>query len=630
MLNLNKKLEAMDRKRSVSRKRSKGKRILRIFVILLVILLLSLIPTFQIYQAAKDAGKHGKALSEGYKNQNLDQMIKETVGVRSSLQAIDSWSVFLMWTTIIPIAGGYYQDLRGFTKAGIEELRAAEVILKGLEPSKAELGLTGQPQAGTDKVSQGIKILEKSLPNLDKVAPNFKKASAHVKNIDVNKYPENINGKPLKQYLTMAKNFIIGADIALRDARAALEIAPTALGQNGEKNYLLLFQNDKEIRSTGGFLTAYATLNANKGKIAPTGSDDIYRLDERLIEVCNKKICGDVKPPAQIVKYLPEADGRLRGTWSMRDSNTSPDVETSIKNFERLYKLLGQGISFDGIILIDTQVVEELIAVTGPIEVEGTRYSAEIDKRCNCPGVIYELERYAEVAAKGQEDRKAVLGVLMQEMLKKLLEADVEKIPMFVETVVRLANHKHIIFYMYDQKSQDALAKLNWTGKIKDYDGDYLHINDNNFAGGKSNLYLDQKVTQEIKKSGDKITKKITIDYKNTQKHDIWLNGINRNYVRFYVPLGSKLTFSKGSDNPVTTIENDLGKTVFEAFVVTRPDNSRKLEIEYEIPYQPKGEYKMLIQKQPGAKDFQYVIKSGSSTKADFKLEMDKEINFGI
>ena len=101
----------------------------------------------------------------------------------------------------------------------------------------------------------------------------------------------------------------------------------------------------------------------------------------------------------------------------MRDSNISPDVPTSAKEFERMYQLLGEGLPFDGIIYIDSQVVEELIEVTGPIDVFGTRYSSEKDPRCNCPNVIYELESYAEIAAKGEKDRKAVLGVLIQQIL---------------------------------------------------------------------------------------------------------------------------------------------------------------------------------------------------------------------
>ena len=95
------------------------------------------------------------------------------------------------------------------------------------------------------------------------------------------------------------------------------------------------------------------------------------------------------------------------------------------------------------------------------------------------------------------------------------------------------------------------------------------------------------------------------------------------------MPKGSKLISSKGSEDQVNTIE-DLDKTVFEAFIQVRPQNSRKLEVEYEIPYNPTGEYKLLIQKQPGAKDFQYKIKINGKKVEDFKLDQDGEFKFGI
>ena len=313
----------------------------------------------------------------------------------------------------------------------------------------------------------------------------------------------------------------------------------------------------------------------------------------------------------------------------MRDSNISPDVPTSAKEFERMYLLLGQGLPFDGIIYIDSQVVEELIEVTGPIEVLGTRYSSQQDTRCECPNVIYELESYAEIAAKGEQDRKAILGVLMQQILSRSVGADIEKIPQLIETIVRLANHKHVMFYLHDSKTQKAIADLNWIGEIKNLNGDYLHINDANFAGGKSNLYVEQVVTQDIKIEKDKIIKKLTIEYKNPKPFNIWLNGINRDYVRIYVPKGSKLISSKGSDDPVNTLE-DLNKTVFDAFIQVRPQNSRKLELEFEVPYVPQNDYQLMVQKQPGAKDFQYKIKINGKQVKDFKLDMDYEFKFPL
>ncbi|MBI2600898.1 DUF4012 domain-containing protein [Candidatus Daviesbacteria bacterium] len=625
MINLTKKLE-----RKPKSIQSRKKRWLIVSGILIFIFLITTFLAVRgVYTAGKGLSSHGKALATAVNSQNYDLILQEVKETRSSLGAINTSLNFLFWANFIPFMNGYYSDAKKFSAAGLEDLVAVETILNKLEPQKKELGFNNQPLAGQDRIAQGIKLLKASIPHLDSVEKNFDKASDLVKDINTQKYPEEFKGVKVRDLLTSSKNFIIGASLAVTKNRDALVVAPSALGEPSAKNYLMLFQNDKEIRPTGGFLTAFATLKVDRGQISTTTSDDIYRLDERLLATCESKICP-LSPPAPIVKYLPEVDGKPRKAWSMRDSNISPDLSVSAKEFERMFQLLGQGLPFDGIIYIDTQVVEEIIEVTGPIEVLGTKYSAEMDKRCNCPNVIYELENYAEIAAKGEQDRKAILGVLMQQILTRALGTDVEKMPQLVETVARLANHKHVIFYMHDDNTQQALAKLNWIGEVKKFGGDYLHINDSNFAGGKSNLYVNQTVTQEIntQKNGT-VKKKITIEYKNPQPFNTWLNGINRDYVRFYVPKGSKLLSSKGSEDKVNTIE-DLDKTVFEAFVTVRPQNSRKLELEYEVPYDPKGSYKLMIQKQPGAKDFKYKIKLNGKQVEDFILDMDKEFRYEL
>lgn len=597
-------------------------------VILIILVIAIIIPSIFIFWGLKKAISHGKLLVASYKEQSFDNLRKEVIATRNGLIEANLSLAALFWFRAIPILGGYYSDVKGVVGAGVEELIAVDKLLSNLESSKIELGFDGHPKKGPDRATQAVKILDKSLPYLNNIEDDLAKAASSVKNIDVNKYPEKFKGRDVKKNLEVIKNFIIGFSVAVKEGKEALTIAPQAFGIPAAKNYLLLFQNDKEIRATGGFMTAYATLTIRNGQVNSTTSDDIYRLDEKLLKTCLTKVCP-LTPPAPIVKYLPEVSGKPRSAWSMRDSNLSPDLPTSAKEFERMYQMLGEGLPYDGIIYIDTQVVEKLIEITGPIDVYGTQYSAEIDKRCNCPNVIYELESYAEVAAKGEKDRKAILGVLMQQILARLVGADVEKLPQLITAVADLANHKHVMFYMHSDREQQALSKLNWTGEIKAFDEDYLHINDSNFAGGKSNLYVDQTVTQEINISNGKVFKKITIDYKNPQLFNTWLNGINRDYVRFYVPKGSKLISSKGSEVAVTTID-DLDKTVFEAFVQVRPQNSRKLEVEYEISYQPKGQYNLLIQKQPGAKDFQYKIKVNGLQKLDFKLDSDKEFKFDI
>lgn len=624
LTNLNRRLNTTNRS---STSRGGFKKVAVRWIILLLFLVVAIVlPIKGAVDGLKETQAQSRALASAYGSQNFGQMVEALGGMKNSLSKADISLTFLIWLRAIPILGGYYGDIKGLTSGGVAELAGFETLFKELKPKEKELGFLGTPLAKQDRISQIIKLLEAAMPHLDKVKGNFKNASEAVKDIDTNKYPSNFAGLKLKETMTISKNLMMGTSYLVNDNRRALEIIPSALGLKEPRSYLILFQNDKEIRPTGGFITAYAFLKVDQGQISSTTSDDIYRLDERLQATCLSKICP-LSPPAPISKYLPEVDGKPRKSWSLRDSNISADVPNATREFERMYLLLGQGLPWDGIIYIDSQVVEELIEITGPIDIFGTPYSSKIDSRCNCPSVIYELENYAEIAAKGTQDRKAILGVLMSQILAKVVGAETEKIPAVLNTVVRLANHKHIMFNMHDDKEQTVLSELNWIGQIKEYSGDYLHINDANFAGGKSNLYVTQTVTQEISKDSNGYKKKVIIEYKNPQAFNTWLNGINRDYVRLFVPKGSKLTSSKGSDDPVNTIEEN-DKIVFEAFITVRPQNSRKLEFEYTIPYSPNGPYKLLVQKQPGAKDFRYVIKLNGSTKADVMLDQDKELKF--
>lgn len=632
--NLNKKLNNFKKTDSQFKTEKSWKpRLAKYLIILGIIFLFIYLPARSIYSSAKQAIVGLNQINAGMKSENLDDIKIGLKTTKSSVGAIDAALNFFIYLRIIPFIGGYYADAKHFISAANYEINAAQIIVDGLEPYKIELGFTGTSTAGQDRIAQIVKILNKTLPNIEKFEPEMKKARNEVNSIDTSKYPNQIGNRQLKSRVEEAKNFIIGAHIAVTDARPALLMAPSMLGEPGAKNYLMLFQNDKEIRATGGFLTAYAFLNLDRGHLNTTQSDDIYRLDEKLLKVCLNKICP-LTPPAPIVKYLPEVTGKPRTAWSMRDSNLSPDLPTSAAEFETMYKLLGDTAAFDGIITIDTQVVEELIKITGPIEVNGTTYSVENDPRCNCANVIYELESYAEIAAKGEQGRKEVVGTLMQTILAKLLGSGADKLPTFINIGVQLANEKHIMMYMHDAAAQSALSELNWTGEIrKDSVGDYLHINDSNFAGGKSNLYVTENVTVEITIGDDGAVKnKVTIEYKNPQPFNTWLNGINRSYVRIYVPKGSKLTYSKGSDDPVNTVDdNNLNKTYFEGFVQVRPQNSRTLIVEYTQPTKISGKnYPLLIQKQPGAKDFHYTIKINGVTKENFALISDKQFNLSF
>jgi hypothetical protein len=182
---------------------------------------------------------------------------------------------------------------------------------------------------------------------------------------------------------------------------------------------------------------------------------------------------------------------------------------------------------------------------------------------------------------------------------------------------------------MHDKKAQSAVESFGIAGIIKQVEGDYLHINDANLGGRKSNMYVTQEVVQDIEISKDgTVTKTLSITYKNSEEHDGWLNSVLPNWVRIYVPEGSELLDISGLEDkkePYT----ELGKTVFAGFFELRPKGVSKVTLTYRLPFKVKDDYKLFLQKQPGTDTPLHTINLGKTTE-EFFLLTDKEFRFGI
>ena len=87
----------------------------------------------------------------------------------------------------------------------------------------------------------------------------------------------------------------------------------------------------------------------------------------------------------------------------------------------------------------------------------------------------------------------------------------------------------------------------------------------------------------------------MTITYKNPEKHDGWLNSVLPNWVRIYVPEGSKLVSVDGLEKKYDAI-TELNKTVFSGYFQLRPEGVSKVTFKYTLPFKNVGDYKMLIQ----------------------------------
>ncbi|MBU3978606.1 DUF4012 domain-containing protein, partial [Patescibacteria group bacterium] len=354
--------------------------------------------------------------------------------------------------------------------------------------------------------------------------------------------------------------------------------------------------------------------------------EDIYSLDD---SIPNKP-----PAPAPILKYLAKVY-----TFNLRDSNLSPDFIESMKTFNSLYDKAGEKVKVDGIIAMDTNVLVTTIKILDDqVSVTGLTFNTKNDPRCDCPQVIYELEdnisrpvNYVKIK------RKGLLGELLQALMTKALSSS-PKIywgPLF-QALIAQTNEKHILFYLFDKDAQSGIEALNAAGRIKSFDGDYLHINQTSFSGAKVNIFLEEEVENNYDINDDgAITKTVVIHYKNPhppsdcnlERGGLCLNAEYRDWFRIYVPKGSKLVESKGSQVKITTYE-ELGKTVFDGFLTVRPQGIATLTLTYTLPFKliSNSPLPVLIQKQPGTGGNKYTVNVNGKAADSFELFTDKNL----
>lgn len=591
------------------------------FVALLGIVSLSYfllyLPAMEVVKELELAKDSGTKLQDSFANQDAVKADKELDELEVRLEKSRVKLDYFGFTSSLPWLGDYYKDARHLLLSAQYGTEAGKVVTQALLPYADDISFESGKQVTTEQKIQAIlPIMPKIAPVTDSVSAKLNLVKKELESVDPDRYPTELQGYRPRELLASAKEWVEKINAFMPEAKEVLTLVPGALGSPKAKRYFVLFQNDKELRPTGGFLTAYTYMNVTGGKITTLGSENITKIDDNMRRT--------FPAPAPILKYLP-----LVHVWNPRDANLSPDFVTSMRKFEELASYSSAYSSADGIIAVDTFLLQELLRLTGPIKVIGDTFTPE--------NVVEKLEIYAEQVFVNTNNRKAFLGDLMKEILHRLTTAGKEQWMPIIETAIRAGNEKHFLLYSKDASVQGLIEKYNWGGRIKSYDGDYLHINDTNFAGAKANLYVKEKIIQEYTIDNDgTITKKVTVEVTNPVKTDGWLNGPYRDWIRMYVPKGSEFVKYDGGEVKTSTTADELGKAMFESFFIARPlnystSNKATWSVTYKLPFKATGkELKLLQQKQPGVEGPELQILINGKVRVSEQLRTDKEFTLAI
>ncbi len=589
--------------------------------VLLVLLMIGVVLGFYTYSVAQqmmaqaaEIQTTGRAAYDSFKAQNLPQTEAQLKDVQSKLQTVRSTYSKLALYNVIPIAHGYYQD-------GLHGLNAADAgiaaSLKAVEAVTPYADVLGFEGAGTftggtaeDRLKVVLQTLDKVTPQLDAISADLDTVQKELGQINEKRYPETLKGKAIRPNIVQAKEMSKTLATTLVDYRPVIEQMPAIAGGRGErKKYLILFQNDNELRPTGGFLTAYSVIYVEDGKVTPDKSDDIYELD--------KKFTKNLPIPDALGRYLT-----TEKYWNLRDMNTSPDFRVSMDQFLQNYKTVkGEPQDIDGIIAIDTQVLIDLLKVLGPVEVPGYgTFSAENDPKCDCPQVVYALsEIITRPTPYMRTDRKGILGPMMRAILTKAYGAPRQQWPLLFENGLKNIAGRNVQMYFFDENAQRAAEQINAGGRLippTTTDQDFLAIVDANLGGAKSNLFIDYEVKQTVSApENGKITKTVEVTYTNHRRGDncnleaglLCLNSTLRDWARLYLPPGAELVEAQGfTQQPLTYSE--INATVIDGFFILEPNSQAKIRLTYTVPYLDTKTYRIKLWKQGGVSPFKTLL----------------------
>jgi len=579
-----------------------------------------------------------ESLSTAISDKDLSKSKEIVTTLRQELNTIDNKFKKLSYLKIVPVASNYYHDGQNLIKIGSDALETGEIVIKAVEPYQDFLGFKGTASSSAESTEDRISFLTQSveslLPHFDLIESKIIEIDNLINQIDINRYPENFRGISIHSDFNKAREMTGEFKNYVSNSKPILGQVSWLLGKDKVRNYLVIFQNDGELRPSGGFWTAYTTLKIDKGKIIPGVSSNIYDLDDKL---------SSVTPAPRIIKSYHINVPYL----NLRDSNLSPDFPTDAQIFlDGYYKAMGKKTTFDAVIALDTQVLVDIVKVLGKLDTRVGTFTADPDPRCNgCPKIIYDLEWIAGRPRNYIEnDRKGFLGPLMQSLLANAMGSEKNKIGPLAQAFFNNINRKHILFFFTTPEIQEAAIKANIAGNIIQTDNnlDYFHLNDANFASAKSNIFITQKITDDISVKDGNIEHKFTITYTNPakasncnlEKGDLCLNAAAyRDLFRFYVPIGSQFIKMTGSEIEALKYE-ELGKQVFEGFYGNKyplyASSSSKVSIQYTTPVKASKNYTLYLQKQPGTKAIDYEILVNGQSQQKFFWEADKTIKLSL
>ncbi len=380
------------------------------------------------------------------------------------------------------------------------------------------------------------------------------------------------------------------------------QFLPDVLGLDERKRYLILLQDNGEIRSTGGWISSYAIVAIEDGQVRELYVDDIYNAQA----VLNLK-GNTYRTPNSLVRALQNT------SFSFPLVNWDPNLDNVLLSSEQFVYDLGKGNTLDGIIMVDMIFIQKLLDQWEGIEVPG---ESELVTSENLYSNIFET--YSNEAP--NEQRKSTfLTDFFNAVVTKIFSSKLTNNKELFSTISNSIDEKHILLTFKNSMARAYVDQAGWDGNLDSkFQSAPINI-DWNWGNNKANLYIKKAHTLDIN-----IKDEQTIDYtyqiaiQNDSTKEEYPQGEYKNYIRIIIPYNATVTGIKGITNNKYDIYEDSGYKVIAGWFNIPVKETLTVEIKYRLSKENEGsnfplekndtnyEIDIDIYKQPGSRKDSY------------------------
>lgn len=260
------------------------------------------------------------------------------------------------------------------------------------------------------------------------------------------------------------------------DLSQVVGVLPGLLGADGERRYLLAFQNLAEARGTGGLVGAYGILEAQEGRLRVAG----FGTD------------GDVAALPRLPKGLPPEFEQLYGPhpalWV--NANMSPHFPYAAMIWLRAWQRT-HGERLDGVVAVDPVALSYVLAGSGPFPVPGhqpLRASTVVDTTLR--------EAYARFGSDSVE-RTNYLSRVFAGAVSSLLsggEGGTLVSTTRLEGLRRAVVERRLLFYSARPAEQELVERTPLAGTLPTVSSPWAMVTVVNVRGNKLDYYLERDV----------------------------------------------------------------------------------------------------------------------------------------